>query len=83
VENIAANFVSSGNQKDLVQELRKLTSVTNTTGDSPPASKKAKKQSSNQANSFADSSMVASTVNKYRSTKQKQSDLNQPQKCKH
>jgi hypothetical protein len=62
---------------------RKLTSATNTTGDSPPSSKKDKKQSSNQADNSADSAMVASTVNTYRSTMQKQSDSNQPQKCKH
>jgi hypothetical protein len=82
VENIVAYFVSSGNQKNLVQEFRKLTSATNTTGDSPSASKRAKKQSSNQADNSADRAMVATTVNTYRTTKQKQNDSNQPQKCK-
>jgi hypothetical protein len=83
VENIAENFVSGGNQEDLVQELRKRTSTTNTAGESPPASKKAKKQSSNKADNFSDSAMIASSANIFRPTKQKQSNLNQPQKCKY
>jgi hypothetical protein len=61
----------------------KLTSDTITTEDSPPSSKKAKKQSSNQVDNSADSAMIASSVSTYRSTKQQQSNSNQPQKCKH
>jgi hypothetical protein len=70
LENIAANYVSSGNQKDMVEELSKLTSATITTGDLPLSSKKAKKQSSNQVYNSADSAMIDSNVTTYRSTKQ-------------
>jgi hypothetical protein len=83
VEYIAANFVSSGNHDDWVQELRKLTSTTNTTGDSPPPAKKAKKPSNNQADNSTDSAMIASNFNTSRPTKPKQRDVSPPQKCKH
>ena len=40
VENIAANYVSSGNQDNMVQALRKLSNATVSAGDSSPSSKK-------------------------------------------
>ena len=38
VENIAANYVSSGNQEDMVQALRKLSTPNATTDESMPPS---------------------------------------------
>jgi hypothetical protein len=63
VENIAANFVASGNHEDLVQELLKLTSTATSSGDSPPPAKKAKKQSNRQCEDTANRAMIASNVN--------------------
>ena len=83
MENIAANYVSSGNQEDMVQALRKLTTPNATTEESVPPAKKPKRQSSSKADLPTDSAMIASSTATNRQTKPKRSGTDQPEKCKH
>ena len=83
VKNIAANFVSSGNQDNLVQALRKLSNTTTSAGDFPPPSKKAKRQSSNQAETSVDSVLIASSTTVTCFTTLKRIESDKPEKCKH
>ena len=79
---IATNLVSSGNQDNMVQALRKLFNATVSAGDSSPLPKKAKRQSSNKAETSTDSALIASSTTVTRPTKLKRSGSEQPEKCK-
>ena len=82
VENIAAKYVSSGNQDNMVQALRKLSNPNATAGDSSPPYKKSKRQSSSKSETSTDSAMMASSTTVTRPTMPKRSGSEQPEKCK-
>ena len=71
VENIAANYVSSGNQDNMVQALRKLSNPNASAEDSLPPFKKSKRQSSGKSDTSTDSAMIASSTTVNRPTKSK------------
>ena len=76
VENIAANYVSSGNQDNMVQALTKISNPSATAGDSSPPSKKSKRQSSSKSENSTDSAMIASSTTVNRPTKPNKVDQN-------
>jgi hypothetical protein len=61
VENIAANFVFSGNQLDMIQELRKLADTDNVSHEPSPSKKKGKTTSQPQKDSQTASAMMVSS----------------------
>ena len=78
VENIAANFVSSENKKDLIQELRKLADTDNVGKDPSQPKKKGKTTSQTQKDSPTNSAMLVHSSNKSQVPQAKK-----PQSCKH
>ena len=63
VENIAANFVSSGNKNDMIQELKKIADGENTWNEPSPPKKKDMAISLPQVDASTTSAMMASSSN--------------------
>ena len=78
VENIAANFVSSGNSQDLIQELSKLTDMEPVGQDPSTPQQKGKTTSQPKKDGQATSAMMVAAPKQIKTTPSKQ-----PRSCKH
>jgi hypothetical protein len=78
VENIAANFVSSGKQDDKLQELRKPADTDNAGYEPSPPKKKDKTTSQPQLSNNSTSAMIVSSSNQA-----SQPQVWKPQLCRH
>ena len=71
VENIAANFVSSGDKDAIIQELRKLSTNDDNDKASPQPKKKSKTTSQQQQESPTTSAMMTTGLNRSNQSKTK------------